>query len=87
MAGYSLIISSGTSLAVIGVGDATLIGAALFYLVGSTVASCALYLLAELTERSREIDAAPPIREDDPIACRTGWRIGNRSTTTRTTTC
>jgi len=65
VAGYSLIISSGTSLAVIGVGDATLIGAALFYLVGSTVASCALYLLAELTERSREIDAAPPIREDE----------------------
>jgi multicomponent K+:H+ antiporter subunit D len=65
VAGYSLIISSGTSLAVIGVGDAKVIGAALFYLVGSTVASCALYLLAELVERSREIDAAPPIRAEE----------------------
>ena len=65
VAGYSMIISSGTSLAVIGVGDETLIGAALFYLVGSTLASCALYLLAELIERSRAIDAAPPIREHE----------------------
>ena len=65
VAAYSLIISSGTSLAVIGVGDAPLIGAALFYLTGSTLASGALYLLAELIERSREIDLAPPIREHE----------------------
>ena len=65
VAAYSLIISSGTSLAVIGVGDASLIGAALFYLTGSTLASCALYLLAELIERSREIELAPPIREHE----------------------
>ena len=65
VAGYSLIISSGTSLAVIGVGDEALIGAALFYLVGSTLASCAMYLLAELIERSRAIEAAPPIREHE----------------------
>ncbi|HKP66331.1 MAG TPA: cation:proton antiporter, partial [Casimicrobiaceae bacterium] len=42
-----------------------LIGAALFYLTGSTLASCALYLLAELIERSREIELAPPIREHE----------------------
>jgi len=65
VAGYSLIISSGTSLAVIGVGDAALIGTALFYLVGSTIASCALYLLAELAERSRQIETAPPILPND----------------------
>lgn len=65
VAAYSLIISSGTSLAVIGVGGPALIGAALFYLTGSTLASCALYLLAELIERSREIDLAPPIREHE----------------------
>ena len=78
VAGYSLIISSGTSLAVIGVGDATLIGAALLYLVGSTLASCALYLLAELIERSREIDAAPPIREHE--SDRLPFRLENRDT-------
>ena len=81
VAGYSLIISSGTSLAVIGVGDATLIGAALFYLVGSTLASCALYLLAELIERSREIDAAPPIREHE--SDRLPFRLENRDSARR----
>jgi multicomponent K+:H+ antiporter subunit D len=65
VAGYSLIVSSGTSLAVIGVGDEALIGAALFYLAGSTLASCALYLLSELIERSRALDTAPPIREHE----------------------
>jgi multicomponent K+:H+ antiporter subunit D len=78
VAGYSLIISSGTALAVIGVGDAKVIGAALFYLVGSTVASCALYLLAELTERSRNVEAAPPIRDDE--SDRLPYRLQHRET-------
>ena len=65
VAGYSLIMSSGTLIAAIGMGQAMLVGAALFYLVGSTLASCALYLLAELVERSREIEAAPPIRVEE----------------------
>jgi multicomponent K+:H+ antiporter subunit D len=65
LAGYSILVSSGTLLAVIGMADAPLIGGALFYLVGSTLASCALYLLAELIERSRAVERAPPIHEDE----------------------
>jgi multicomponent K+:H+ antiporter subunit D len=63
-AGFSLIVSSGTSLAAIGLGEPMLIGGALFYLVGATLASSALYLLAELIERSRDIEVAPAIRAD-----------------------
>lgn len=65
LAAYSLIVSSGTLIAAIGLGHPTLIGGALFYLMGSTLACCALYLLAELIERSREIEAAPPIHLDE----------------------
>ncbi|WP_380872151.1 monovalent cation/H+ antiporter subunit D [Sphingomonas sp. DBB INV C78] len=50
VAGYSLIISSGTLLATIGAGEAVL-GPALFYLVSSSLAVSAFYLLAELLAR------------------------------------
>ncbi len=52
--GYSLIVSSGTLLAVIGIGGAALAGAALYYLVVSTLGIAALFLLVELVERARE---------------------------------
>ena len=65
LAGYSLIVSSGTLLAAIGFGQAALIGGALFYLLSSTLAASALYLLVELIERSREAEEAPPIHEDE----------------------
>ena len=58
LAAYSVILSSGTLLAVIGFGEAAVIGGALYYLLGSTLASCALFLVAELVERSRVGDAA-----------------------------
>tara|TARA_R110001599_G_scaffold64023_4_gene179383 strand:+ start:58171 stop:59799 length:1629 start_codon:yes stop_codon:yes gene_type:complete len=53
MAGYAAIISSGILLAVVGYGQASLITAALYYLVGSTLAMAAFVLLIELVERSR----------------------------------
>ena len=65
LASYSLIISSGTLIAAIGLGQASLIGAALYYVAGSTIATCALYLLVELVERGREIESAPPISVDE----------------------
>jgi multicomponent K+:H+ antiporter subunit D len=58
LAAYSVILSSGTLLAVIGFGEAAVIGGALYYLLGSTLASCALFLVAELVERTRVGDAA-----------------------------
>jgi multicomponent K+:H+ antiporter subunit D len=63
-AGFAMIVSSGTLLAAIGLGHATLIGGALYYLLGSTLAVSALYLLIELIERNGEFETAPPVYDD-----------------------
>ncbi len=52
-AGFAVMISSGTVLAVIGTGDAAALGGAIYYLVGSTLACGALFLVAEVLERDR----------------------------------
>jgi multicomponent K+:H+ antiporter subunit D len=49
--GYSIMISSGTVLAALGLDDARALAGALFYMVGSTLAAGALYLLAEILAR------------------------------------
>jgi multicomponent K+:H+ antiporter subunit D len=54
LAGFSLLVSSGTLLAAIGLGDPAMTGAALYYLVVSTLGISAFYLLIELVERARE---------------------------------
>jgi multicomponent K+:H+ antiporter subunit D len=54
LAGYSVLVSSGTLLAVIGTGHITATGAALYYLVASTLGLGALFLVIELVERARE---------------------------------
>ena len=54
LAGFSVLASSGTLLATIGVGSAAATGAALYYLVASTLGLGALFLLIELVERGRE---------------------------------
>ncbi len=54
LAGYSVLISSGTLLAAIGMGDAAVVSGALFYLVISTLTTAALFMLIELVERARE---------------------------------
>ena len=51
LAGYSVLISSGTLLAALGSGEGAVLGAVLFYLVSSTLALTAFYLLIELVER------------------------------------
>jgi multicomponent K+:H+ antiporter subunit D len=53
IASFSLVVSSGTLLATLGVGGSSVIAPALFYLVTSTLGTAALFLLAELIERSR----------------------------------
>jgi multicomponent K+:H+ antiporter subunit D len=53
LAGFNVIVSSGTLLAVISVGNATVTGAALYYLVISVLAISAFYLVIELIERGR----------------------------------
>ena len=57
LAGYSVLVSSGTLLAVIGTADSGVTAAALYYLVSSTLALAAFYLLIELTERGRTAGA------------------------------
>ncbi|PBJ18679.1 Na(+)/H(+) antiporter subunit D [Pseudomonas sp. ACN8] len=53
MASLSILVSAGILLSTIGFAQPNLIGAALFYLFSSTLALSALFLLAELIERSR----------------------------------
>lgn len=54
MAAYTVLISSGTILAVVGSGHAEALGGTLFYLVSSTLAVAAFFLTVELVERGRE---------------------------------
>ncbi|MGZ8811332.1 MAG: monovalent cation/H+ antiporter subunit D, partial [Thermoanaerobaculia bacterium] len=51
LAGFSVVISSGTLLAALGSGEGAVLGAVLFYLASSTLAIGAFYLLIELVER------------------------------------
>lgn len=54
LASYSVLMSSGTVLAAIGMGQVGVTAAALFYLVSSTMGLGAFFLLIELVERGRE---------------------------------
>ena len=58
-AAFGVITSSGTLIAAFGFGDAALAGGALFYLVSSTLAAAALFLLVELMERARLVELGP----------------------------
>ena len=57
LAGYSVLVSSGTLLAAIGVGSEAIVAGALYYLVSSTLAVAAFFLLIELVERGRAAGA------------------------------
>lgn len=63
-AGYLTLISSGTLLTVIASGDASVIGGALYYLVGSTLGIGVLFLLCELVSRR---NVAPPTGAVEPV--------------------
>jgi multicomponent K+:H+ antiporter subunit D len=54
IASFALLASAGTLLATLGLGSAAATGAALFYLLASTLGIAALFLLIELVERARE---------------------------------
>ncbi len=57
LASFNVLVSSGTLLAVIGVGDTAVTGGGLFYLVSSTLAISAFFLLTELMERGKAAGA------------------------------
>ncbi|MGD9507071.1 MAG: monovalent cation/H+ antiporter subunit D [Geminicoccaceae bacterium] len=54
LAAFSVLVSSGTVLAAVGMGQVAVTGGALFYLVSSTLGISAFFLLIELVERGRE---------------------------------
>jgi len=54
LAAFSVLVSSGTVLAAVGMGQPAITGAALFYLISSTLGLSAFFLLIELVERGRE---------------------------------
>ena len=67
LAGYAVVVSSGTLLAAIGFGQTGLTAGALYYLVSSTLAASALFMLVDLIERWRNAGAsvAPHEQSDD----------------------
>ena len=67
MASLSILVSAGILLSAIGFAQPNLIGAALFYLVSSTLALSALFLLAELIERSRTAVEIPLEDENEML--------------------
>jgi multicomponent K+:H+ antiporter subunit D len=58
IAAFSIIVSSGTLLSAIGVGEASVTSAALYYLLSATLGASALFLLVELVERAATGDDA-----------------------------
>lgn len=64
LAGFGVIASSGTLIAAIGFDADALSAGALFYLVSSTFAAGALFLLVELMERSRQVEVGPEQVDD-----------------------
>ena len=57
LASYSILVSSGTLLVAIGSGNTAMTGAALFYMVSSTLTIAAFFLLIELIERGQDAAA------------------------------
>jgi multicomponent K+:H+ antiporter subunit D len=62
IAGFSIIVSSGTLLAALGLGVASVTSAALFYMLSATLAVSALFLLVEVIERLGA-DGEPKLRD------------------------
>lgn len=58
IAGSYIMISSGTLLVAIGVGNEGILSAAIFYLISSTLAIAAFYLLIEPIERTADVSSA-----------------------------
>lgn len=63
VAAFLVIVSSGTLLTVISMGDPALIAGGVYYLISSTLAAGALFLLAELAERG--LDEKPAAAQDE----------------------
>ena len=66
--GFGVMVTSGTLLAAIGFNQPTVTGGALYYLLSSTMAAGAMFLLIELIDRSRLLEREFPNPDDaDPV--------------------
>jgi multicomponent K+:H+ antiporter subunit D len=68
IAGFSILVSSGAVLAVIGVGGERALSGALYYMISSTLAVAAFFLLIELVESAQGTvppPLGPPVFEDE----------------------
>jgi multicomponent K+:H+ antiporter subunit D len=76
LAAFSVVISSGTLIAAIGFAQPAVTTAALFYLVSSTIATSAMFLLVELAARARAPVDAPlyEVRADGDTFGFPPWR-------------
>ncbi|EZP74426.1 Na(+) H(+) antiporter subunit D [Sphingomonas paucimobilis] len=77
IAGYYVLVSSGILLTSIGIGGQALIAATLFYLVSSTLAVGALYLIIEPVERNADEEdmiagIAEPVFDDEYVGAPEG---------------
>ena len=70
LAGASVAVSSGTLIAAVGFGSPAITAGALYYLVSSTLALSALYLLVELCEREHDVDTDQPEPEPEEAHAR-----------------
>ncbi len=57
LAGYYVLVSSGSLMAAIGLGESSVLPGMLFYLLSSTLGISAFFLLIELVERARDAGA------------------------------
>lgn len=68
VAGFSILISSGAVLAIVGAGGERALSGALYYMISSTFAVAAFFLLIELLNRARGTTAPatpPPVFDDE----------------------
>ncbi len=67
LAASSVLISSATLITAIGFARPALTAGALFYLIGSTFALAAMFLLVELIDRARQVEPKVPHDDVDPL--------------------
>ena len=66
--GFGVMVTSGTLLAAIGFNQPSVTGGALYYLLSSTMAAGAMFLLIELIDRNRLLESEFPNPDDaDPV--------------------
>ena len=65
LASYSVLVSAGTLLAAVGLGQAAVWAGALYYLMSSTLAVSALFLLVDIVERWRNGSSVAPHAAND----------------------